>query len=33
MFEKGIEIMKAEGLAPAAWVNDMLASGNKSFIQ
>jgi 3-hydroxyacyl-CoA dehydrogenase len=21
-----IEIMKAEGLAPAAWVNDMLAS-------
>ncbi|GFZ77560.1 3-hydroxyacyl-CoA dehydrogenase [Aquaticitalea lipolytica] len=29
--EKGIEIMKAEGLEPAAWVNDMLASGNKSF--
>ena len=29
--EKGIEIMKAEGLAPAAWVNEMLASGNTSF--
>ncbi|MDO5969692.1 3-hydroxyacyl-CoA dehydrogenase NAD-binding domain-containing protein [Flavivirga aquimarina] len=29
--EAGIEIMKAEGLAPAAWVNDMLTSGNKSF--
>jgi len=29
--EKGIEMMKAEGLEPAAWVNDMLASGNKSF--
>ncbi|TYA86947.1 3-hydroxyacyl-CoA dehydrogenase family protein, partial [Seonamhaeicola marinus] len=29
--EKGIEIMKAEGVAPAAWVNDMLASGSKSF--
>ena len=29
--EKGIEIMKAEGLEPAAWVNDMIASGNKSF--
>ncbi|WP_303316070.1 3-hydroxyacyl-CoA dehydrogenase NAD-binding domain-containing protein [Flavivirga abyssicola] len=29
--EKGIEIMEAEGLAPAAWVNDMLASGSKSF--
>jgi 3-hydroxyacyl-CoA dehydrogenase len=29
--EKGIEIMKAEGLEPAAWVNDMLASGNTSF--
>jgi 3-hydroxyacyl-CoA dehydrogenase len=29
--EKGIEIMKAEGLAPAAWVIDMLASGNTSF--
>ena len=25
---KGIEIMKAEGLEPAAWVNDMLASGS-----
>jgi hypothetical protein len=23
--------MKAEGLAPAAWVNDMLASESKSF--
>ena len=29
--EKGIEIMKAEGLMPAAWVNEMLASGNTSF--
>ncbi|HSD15367.1 MAG TPA: 3-hydroxyacyl-CoA dehydrogenase/enoyl-CoA hydratase family protein [Flavobacterium sp.] len=29
--EKGIELMKAEGLAPAIWVTDMLASGNKSF--
>lgn len=29
--EKGIELMKAEGLAPASWVTDMLASGNKSF--
>ena len=29
--EKGIEIMKAEGLEPAAWVSDMLASGNTSF--
>ena len=29
--EKGIEMMKAEGLEPAAWVNDMIASGNKSF--
>ncbi|WP_100614860.1 3-hydroxyacyl-CoA dehydrogenase/enoyl-CoA hydratase family protein [Confluentibacter citreus] len=28
---KGIEIMKAEGLEPAAWVNEMLSSGNKSF--
>ena len=28
---KGIEIMKAEGLEPNAWVNDMLASGNSSF--
>lgn len=28
---KGIEIMKAEGLEPAAWVNDMLASGSTSF--
>lgn len=28
---KGIEIMKAEGLEPAAWVNDMLASGSSSF--
>jgi hypothetical protein len=23
--------MKAEGLEPAAWVNEMLAAGNKSF--
>ncbi|GAA3654331.1 3-hydroxyacyl-CoA dehydrogenase/enoyl-CoA hydratase family protein [Flavivirga jejuensis] len=29
--EAGIEIMKAEGLTPAAWVNDMLSSGSKSF--
>ena len=29
--EKGIELMKAEGLEPAAWVNAMLASGNTSF--
>jgi len=29
--EKGIEIMKAEGLEPNSWVNDMLASGNSSF--
>ena len=29
--EKGIEIMKAEGLKPAAWVDEMLASGSSSF--
>ncbi|WP_417858515.1 3-hydroxyacyl-CoA dehydrogenase/enoyl-CoA hydratase family protein [Xanthomarina gelatinilytica] len=29
--EKGIELMKAEGLEPNAWVNDMLTAGNKSF--
>ncbi|WP_445957963.1 3-hydroxyacyl-CoA dehydrogenase/enoyl-CoA hydratase family protein [Yeosuana sp.] len=29
--EKGIELMKAEGKQPAAWVNDMLASGNSTF--
>ncbi|MDX1279331.1 3-hydroxyacyl-CoA dehydrogenase/enoyl-CoA hydratase family protein [Oceanihabitans sediminis] len=29
--EKGIELMKAEGLEPAAWVNEMLAAGNTSF--
>ncbi len=29
--EKGIEMMKAEGKTPAAWVNEMLASGNSSF--
>ena len=29
--EKGIEMMKAEGYEPAAWVNDMLASGSTSF--
>lgn len=29
--EKGIELMKAEGQEPAAWVTEMLASGNKSF--
>lgn len=28
---KGIEIMKAENLEPAAWVTEMLASGNSSF--
>ncbi|MBP9793396.1 MAG: enoyl-CoA hydratase/isomerase family protein [Flavobacterium sp.] len=28
---KGIELMKAEGYEPAAWVNDMIASGNTSF--
>jgi 3-hydroxyacyl-CoA dehydrogenase len=29
--EKGIELMKAQGHEPAAWVTEMLASGNKSF--
>ena len=29
--EKGIELMKAEGLEPNAWVNEMLASGSSSF--
>ena len=29
--EKGIELMKAEGLEPASWVTEMLVSGNKSF--
>ncbi|MGB8704579.1 MAG: 3-hydroxyacyl-CoA dehydrogenase NAD-binding domain-containing protein, partial [Gillisia sp.] len=29
--EKGIEMMKAEGFKPAAWVNEMLESGSKSF--
>ncbi len=29
--EKGIEMMKAEGLEPNAWVADMLASGVNSF--
>ncbi|TYB77162.1 3-hydroxyacyl-CoA dehydrogenase/enoyl-CoA hydratase family protein [Bizionia myxarmorum] len=29
--EKGIAIMKAEGFEPASWVNDMIASDNKSF--
>jgi len=29
--EKGIELMKAEGYEPSAWVTEMLASGNKSF--
>lgn len=28
---KGIELMQAEGLTPAAWVTEMLASGNDSF--
>jgi 3-hydroxyacyl-CoA dehydrogenase len=29
--EKGIALMKAEGYEPAAWVNEMIASGNTSF--
>lgn len=29
--QKGIELMKTEGYVPAAWVNDMLTSGNTSF--
>jgi 3-hydroxyacyl-CoA dehydrogenase len=29
--EKGLELIKAEGLTAASWVNDMLASGAKSF--
>ena len=29
--EKGIEIMKVEGLEPNSWVIDMLATGNSSF--
>ncbi|WP_299769145.1 3-hydroxyacyl-CoA dehydrogenase/enoyl-CoA hydratase family protein [uncultured Dokdonia sp.] len=29
--EKGIELMKAEGLDVAAWVTDMIASGSTSF--
>lgn len=29
--EEGIEMMKSEGYAPAAWVNEMLESGNTSF--
>jgi 3-hydroxyacyl-CoA dehydrogenase len=29
--ENAIELMKSEGYAPAAWVNDMLASGNSTF--
>ncbi|GGG59014.1 3-hydroxyacyl-CoA dehydrogenase/enoyl-CoA hydratase family protein [Bizionia arctica] len=29
--EKGIALMKAEGLEPNAWVNEMIDSGNKSF--
>lgn len=29
--QKGIELMEAEGLQPAAWVTDMIASGNTSF--
>jgi 3-hydroxyacyl-CoA dehydrogenase len=29
--DKGIEMMKAEGLEPNAWVTEMLASGNTSF--
>ncbi|MDO6675857.1 3-hydroxyacyl-CoA dehydrogenase NAD-binding domain-containing protein [Tenacibaculum sp. 1_MG-2023] len=29
--EKGIELMKAEGKEPAAWVTEMVAKGEKSF--
>lgn len=29
--EKGIELIKAEGLTPAPWVTEMLAKGQKSF--
>jgi 3-hydroxyacyl-CoA dehydrogenase len=29
--EKGIEMMKAEGLTPADWVHDMIESGSDSF--
>lgn len=29
--EKGIEIMKAEGKTPAAWVTEMLVNGNSTF--
>ncbi|SFU65105.1 3-hydroxyacyl-CoA dehydrogenase [Pustulibacterium marinum] len=29
--EKGIELMKAEGLAPAEWVTKMISNGNSSF--
>ena len=29
--EKGIELLKTEGLSNAKWVDDMLASGNKTF--
>jgi len=29
--EKGIELMKAEGHEPAAWINEMLKKGNNSF--
>ena len=29
--ENAIELMKAEGYSPAAWVKDMLASGNSTF--
>jgi 3-hydroxyacyl-CoA dehydrogenase len=29
--QKGIELMEAEGLKPAVWVGEMIASGNTSF--
>ena len=29
--QKGIQLMEAEGLKPATWVGDMIASGNTSF--
>jgi 3-hydroxyacyl-CoA dehydrogenase len=29
--EKGIELMKAEGVSPATWITEMLATGSNSF--
>ncbi|MDO6760096.1 3-hydroxyacyl-CoA dehydrogenase NAD-binding domain-containing protein [Tamlana sp. 2_MG-2023] len=31
--EKGLDLIKAEGLEAASWVNDMIASGNTTFYQ